>query len=192
MTLDDFRKFYQTLRRGDILSKSHYTRPWQLLGSHACKLGIKGNPHRTGRGELSLMLRDLPQLLSPCLRQLPTELQDRETRVRNRHVDLLVNPSIAHIIRLRAEIIRFMREFLSNDNYLEVQTPILAANAGGAVARSFETTATEFPDRRLSLRVAPELWLKRLVIGGFDRVFEIGPSFRNEGTKTNHLLHGAQ
>ncbi|MCJ1479536.1 hypothetical protein MMC13_008222 [Lambiella insularis] len=80
-----------------------------------------------------------------------------------------------------------MRQFLSSNDYLEVQTPILAASAGGAVARSFETAATEFPDKALSLRIAPELWLKRFVIGGFDRVFEIGPSFRNEeGLDLNH------
>lgn len=70
---------------------------------------------------------------------------------------------------------------------MEVETPILASVAGGAVARPFQTSATEFPDRPLSLRIAPELWLKRLVVGGFDKVFEIGPSFRNEGESSSSL-----
>ena len=96
-------------------------------------------------------------------------------------MDFIVNPQTADILRLRAGIIEYLRSYLLRDAYVEVQTPILADGAGGAVARPFVTSATEFPDRRISLRIAPELWLKRLVIGGFDRVFEIGPSFRNEG-----------
>ncbi|MCJ1394158.1 hypothetical protein MMC18_007036 [Xylographa bjoerkii] len=125
-------------------------------------------------------------MLSPCLRRLPTELQDRETRVRNRHVDFLVNSRTADVLRLRAEIIEYLRQYLLRSDYTEVQTPILAEGAGGAVARPFRTAATEFPERVISLRIAPELWLKRMVIGGFDRVFEIGPSFRNEGLDLNH------
>jgi lysyl-tRNA synthetase class 2 len=85
------------------------------------------------------------------------------------------------LLRLRAEIVQYVRNFLLNEDHVEVQTPILADGAGGAVARSFKTSATEFPDRNINLRIAPELWLKRMVVGGFDRVFEIGPSFRNEG-----------
>ncbi|MCJ1384739.1 hypothetical protein MMC17_007857 [Xylographa soralifera] len=125
-------------------------------------------------------------MLSPCLRRLPTELQDRETRVRNRHVDFLVNKRATDVLRLRAEIIQYLRQYLLRSDYVEVQTPILAEGAGGAVARPFRTAATEFPERVISLRVAPELWLKRMVIGGFDRVFEIGPSFRNEGLDVIH------
>ena len=117
--------------------------------------------------------------------RLPTELQDKETKIRNRHVDFLVNRRTAETIRLRAEIIQYLRQYLLNRRFLEMQTPVLADKAGGAIARSFQTSATEFPDRNISLRIAPELWLKRLVIGGFDRVFEIGPSFRNEGECLN-------
>jgi lysyl-tRNA synthetase class 2 len=84
-------------------------------------------------------------------------------------------------MRLRSEVIQFIRTFLLRGGYLEVQTPILAEASGGAIARPFKTVATEFPERKLSLRIAPELWLKRLIIGGLDRIFEIGPSFRNEG-----------
>ena len=97
-------------------------------------------------------------------------------------MDFLVNPRTAHILRLKAAVIEYLRSYLAADGQVEIQTPILADEAGGAVARPFQTSATEFPDRELSLRIAPELWLKRLVIGGFDRVFEIGPSFRNEGS----------
>ena len=84
-------------------------------------------------------------------------------------------------IRLRSSIIKYIREFLDGSEHIEVQTPILAHEAGGAVAKPFHTSATEFPDRQISLRIAPELWLKRLVLGGLHRVFEIGPCFRNEG-----------
>lgn len=123
----------------------------------------------------------MPQLLAPCTEPLPQNLSDKETRMRNRHVDFLVNPGLADMVRLRSEITKFLRRWLSDDGHIEVQTPILADTAGGAVARPFHTSATEFQDRQISLRIAPELWLKRLVVGGFERVFEIGPSFRNEG-----------
>ena len=103
--------------------------------------------------------------------------------MRHRHADMLVNRKTADTLRMRSHIIQGLREFLLAEDFLEVETPILADGAGGAVARPFSTFATEFPDKKLALRVAPEIWLKRLVIGGFDRVFEIGPSFRNEGTQ---------
>ena len=102
--------------------------------------------------------------------------------MRNRHVDFLINPELADIQRLRSEIMSYLRRYLSSEGHIEVQTPILADTAGGAVARPFHTSSTEFPDRRIALRIAPELWLKRLILGGFERIFEIGPSFRNEGT----------
>lgn len=89
-------------------------------------------------------------------------------------------------MKLRSHLIQHIRDFLLNDNFLEVQTPILAHGAGGASARPFLTTATEFVDKKLSLRIAPEIWLKRLVLGGMDRVFEIGPAFRNEGIDATH------
>lgn len=130
---------------------------------------------------MSIEATELPKLLSPCLHHLPGELQDRQTRIRNRHTDLLVNQQSADTLRLRSQIIQNVRQFFLNDGFMEVETPILADSAGGAIARAFKTNATEFPERKLSLRIAPELWLKRLVLGGFDRVFEIGRSFRNEG-----------
>ncbi|KAL8968777.1 MAG: hypothetical protein Q9197_004695 [Variospora fuerteventurae] len=149
-------------------------------------LGIKGKPHRTERGQLSILATELPRLISPCLHDLPTDLQNNEFRIRNRHVDLQVNRRAADTLRLRSSIISEIRSFLSINGYSEVQTPILANTAGGAVARAFATTAVEFPDRHIELRTAPEIWLKRLVLGGFENIFELGPCFRNEGIDKTH------
>jgi lysyl-tRNA synthetase class 2 len=85
-------------------------------------------------------------------------------------------------LKVRSTIIQYIRQFFLDRSFMEVNTPVIAGEAGGATARPFYTSATEFPEKQLSLRIAPELWLKRLVVGGFDKVFEIGPSFRNEGT----------
>lgn len=85
------------------------------------------------------------------------------------------------MLHLRSKILEFLRGHLTDQGFLDVQTPILADGAGGAVARPFHTHATEFDGRQLALRIAPELWLKRLILGGFEKVYEIGPSFRNEG-----------
>jgi lysyl-tRNA synthetase, class II len=125
-------------------------------------------------------------ILSPSLASLPRTLDDRETRIRNRHVDLLVNNNVADTIRVRSHIIQYIRDFLLKDRFLEVQTPLIADKAGGAIAKPFTTVATEFSEKQLALRIAPEIWLKRLIIGGMDRVFEIGPAFRNEGLDATH------
>ncbi|KZF22071.1 lysyl-tRNA synthetase [Xylona heveae TC161] len=167
VTREQFKLFYHILRRGDIFT-------------------ITGHPHRTKRGELSIKAIELPKLLSPSLHQLPTSLTDESTRTRNRHTDLLVNKQAADTFRLRSHIIRYMRDYFQARDFLEVETPILAGDAGGAIARPFVTTATEFVQQRITLRIAPELWLKRLVLGGMDRVFEIGRTFRNEGLDPTH------
>lgn len=99
---------------------------------------------------------------------------------------MLIRHQASDTIRARSHIIQNIRNFLLNDQFLEVQTPIIADSAGGAIARPFTTVATEFSDKQLALRVAPEIWLKRLIIGGVDRVFEIGPAFRNEGLDAIH------
>ncbi|KAL3423456.1 Lysine-tRNA ligase, mitochondrial [Phlyctema vagabunda] len=167
VTPEIFRNFYHIFRRGDIIS-------------------VQGRPNRTKRGELSISAEELPRLLSPSLARLPTKLEDPETRVRNRHADMLVNDRTSHTLRARSYIIQHIRDFLLKDNFLEVQTPILADGAGGATARPFTTSATEFPDKQLALRIAPEIWLKRLILGGMERVFEIGSAFRNEGLDATH------
>ncbi|CDM26443.1 hypothetical protein DTO013E5_4820 [Penicillium roqueforti] len=164
---EDFKKFYRLLRRGDAFS-------------------VTGRPHRTGRGELTIDVSELPQLLSPCLHDVPIHDIEHETSPYPRHVQFLANPATADIIRARAALVQYLRQFFIDRSFMEVSTPIIGSVAGGAIARPFYTSATEFPDRQLSLRIAPELWLKRLVVGGFDKIFEIGPSFRNEGLDKTH------
>jgi lysyl-tRNA synthetase class 2 len=147
---------------------------------------VTGNPHRTSTSELSINCVELPTVLSPILATLPNRLEDPTTRIKHRHVDMLVNREVADRLRARSHIIQCMRDYFINDNFLEVQTPLITDKASGAIAKSFKTVATEFSSKELALRIAPELWLKRLVIGGMDRVFEIGPSFRNEGLDATH------
>ncbi|KAJ5477508.1 Lysine--tRNA ligase [Penicillium diatomitis] len=164
----EFKKFYRLLRRGDAFS-------------------ITGRPYRTGRGELTIDATELPQLLSPCLHDVPIhDAAHQETSPYPRHVQFMADPTAADIIRARASLVQYLRQFFLDRSFMEVNTPIIGAGAGGAIARPFNTSATEFPDRVLSLRIAPELWLKRLVVGGFDKVFEIGASFRNEGIDKTH------
>ncbi|KUI62990.1 Lysine--tRNA ligase, mitochondrial [Cytospora mali] len=165
--LDQFMQLSRLLQRGDHIS-------------------ITGRPVRTKAGELSIEAIHLPQLVSPGLVPLPQTLPE-EARMNQRHIDLLVNRPAEHTLRVRSYMTTHLRQYLENSlGCIEVQTPILAANAGGAMARPFATTATEFPDKQLALRIAPELWLKRLVVAGFDRVYEIGPAFRNEGIDSTH------
>lgn len=128
----------------------------------------------------------MPELLSPAMEAVPEKLTDPKTRMRDRHVDMLVNKQTMQVLRLRSEIIKYMRTYLNSKNFHEFQTPILAHHAGGAIARPFITRSTDVGDTDLALRIAPELWLKRLVVGGVDKVFEIGPSFRNEGIDATH------
>ncbi|KAI1205408.1 lysyl-tRNA synthetase [Annulohypoxylon truncatum] len=149
-------------------------------------VSVKGTAMRTDAGELTLRATELPTILSPCVATLPEVIHDQKTLVLNRHVDFLVNRRATDILRLRSHIMQWMRDFFYVRDFLEVQTPILADHAGGAIARPFVTSATEFPRKELALRIAPELWLKRLVVGGHERVFEMGPAFRNEGIDTGH------
>lgn len=146
-------------------------------------IAVTGRPHRTGRGELTVDATELPQLLAPCLHDVPVHDSPHEVSPYARHVQFLADPATTDIIRARSALIQYLRQFFLDRSFMEVSTPILGSIAGGAIARPFCTSATEFPERRLSLRIAPELWLKRLVVGGFDKVFEIGPSFRNEGMR---------
>lgn len=133
------------------------------------------------------MAREVPRILSPCLhtfpvRKSPGTVDEKVSQHSNKPSEMLAHSWEFHeIVDRRSQLIRYMREWLQDAGYMEVQTPILSNSAGGAIARSFKTSATEFPDRKISLRVAPELWLKRLVLGGLPKVFEIGPCFRNEG-----------
>lgn len=153
------------------------------IGDH---ISVTGYGDRTQAGQPSIFATELPELISPAMEQIPEKLIDPKTKMQERHVDMLVNREVVDVLRLRAEITKYMRDHLHSKRFLEFQTPIIAESAGGAVARPFVTKATGFGDRDLALRVAPELWLKRLVVAGVDKVFEIGPAFRNEGIDATH------
>ncbi|EFA84574.1 leucyl-tRNA synthetase [Heterostelium album PN500] len=155
-----------TIRKGDIIE-------------------INGIPAKTKVGELSIVPREIV-LLTPCLRPIPLRLMNKEVRYRKRHLDFLVNGSqIRNAFIIRSRMISFLRNYLVERGFLEVDTPILSTNVGGANAKPFQTYSNSL-DLDMFLRISPELYLKQLVISGFDKVFEIGKQFRNEGIDLTH------
>jgi len=162
---------------------------WELygaldLGDHA---GVFGRVFRTRTGELTLFAEEL-KFLSKALRPMPEKyhgLKDLEVRYRQRYLDLVANPETHHIFRKRAAIVRGIRRFFDDRDFIEVETPMMQTIPGGAVARPFVTHHNAL-DLQLYLRIAPELFLKRLTIGGMPRVYEINRNFRNEGISTRH------
>lgn len=157
-------------------------------------IGIKGQTFKTQKGEMSVRVKEF-SLLAKCLRPLPVvkekdghvfdEFADKEMKYRQRYVDLIVNQKTREDFIIRSKTVSALRRFLEGRNFLEVETPMMHPIAGGAAARPFITHHNAL-DMKLFMRIAPELYLKRLIVGGFERVFEMNRNFRNEGIDTRH------
>lgn len=150
-------------------------------------IGVKGFPFTTKTGEISVHVQKI-EILSKSLLPLPEKfhgLRDTDMRYRQRYVDLIANPEVRDTFVMRSKIVRAIRSFLDNEGFLEVETPILNTIAGGATARPFVTHHNTL-DIDMYMRIAPELYLKRLIVGGFEKVYEMGRLFRNEGMSPRH------
>ena len=183
--LQDSSGTIQVYARRDDVGEETYARfkKWDIGDI----LGVKGYVFRTQTGEITIHASELV-LLSKSLRPLPEKfhgLTDSDTIYRKRYLDLITNPDSKEVFRRRSAIIAAIRSFLDDEGFMEVETPMLVSNAGGAAARPFLTHFNAL-DEDFKLRISLELYLKRLIVGGFDRVFEIGRVFRNEGIDTRH------
>jgi lysyl-tRNA synthetase class 2 len=148
---------------------------------------VRGTVRRTDKGELTIYAKEW-KMLTKAILPLPDKfhgLQDVTKRYRQRHVDMIVNPEVRDTFRKRAKITSMMRRLLDDTGFLEIETPVMHSQSGGAEAKPFETYHNSL-DMDLTLRIATELHLKRLIIGGFEKVYEVGRIFRNEGLSTRH------
>jgi lysyl-tRNA synthetase class 2 len=185
LVLSDGRARLQVYIRQDALSERDF-RIFKLL-DYGDWVGVEGRLFRTKTNELTIWASAL-EFLAKCLLPLPEKwhgLQDIEIRYRQRYLDLVVNPDSRRVFEVRSRVITAIREFLIARGFLEVETPMMQPIAGGALARPFVTHHNAL-DMRLYMRIAPELYLKRLTVGGVERVFEINRNFRNEGISTQH------
>ena len=182
--LFDGEKLQIWLDEATLKEKYHIFKKYIDIGDI---IGVKGFPFKTMRGELTIWVEDF-QILAKSLRPLPSKwygLKDEDLRYRMRYVDLIVNPKAREILLTRAKIVKAMREFLESRGFVEIETPILQPTYGGAFARPFITHHNAL-DMDLYLRISDELYLKRLIVGGIEKVYEIGRDFRNEGIDTKH------
>ena len=179
---DGNMQFY--IRRDDVGEEAYAAFKKMDIGDVVC---VKGKVFKTKTGEISIHTEELT-LLAKCLKPLPEKfhgLTDMDLRYRQRYLDMVVNPEVRDTFRKRSQIISAIRAFLEGRGFMEVETPVLHTQAGGAAARPFITHHNTL-DIDMYLRIALELHLKRLIVGGFDRVYEIGRVFRNEGMDTKH------
>ncbi|MBQ8418505.1 MAG: lysine--tRNA ligase [Phascolarctobacterium sp.] len=185
MDMQDTDGRIQVYVRKDVLGEENYALIKMMdIGD---TVGVTGTVFRTHMGEVSIKAASL-EMLSKALRPLPEKwhgLKDVETRYRQRYVDLIVNPDVRDTFVKRSQIIRSVRDVLDSHGFLEVETPILNTIAGGAAARPFISYHNAL-DMQVYMRIAPELYLKRLIVGGMDRVYELGRVFRNEGIDNRH------